>query len=514
MPCDHFVSCLERRLHLQTPALISYALRLYIALLLSMTLFIDFMPSFLGAYSDQRVLLSLALIAQISIGVVWLSLKGEVVPALFELSLFLPLLLSFLVSPLATGYTPFYLVEPFHYLLYFLAFGISGYVISVCGSGVGVAQALALTAIVACFFYAAMTLTVYMFAVTDDFSRLDHVIPWGFVNIRYWSHIATWLVPLFPLCILLGPCKDSRLWRLGVTSTAAVWWWVLFMSASRGSMVGLLIGFFLVWAGFGRTALPWVKLFIRFAIYGLIAWGVLSVVIPSLVFDDLQIRGLKGDSSGRIPLWREAWAMSLQRFPLGMGPQSWLTHETLTDAYRDSSKLGHPHNMYLMWAAEYGWISIGGLLVLGSAALRRLWLRISAIRVGDANDGLLLTAFTASVTAGLVHAGVSAVFIAPGSMLIGLLVLSVFWALISPASLPLAVPSKGAQSPTSIYVGCFIVIVFVGVSSLWFREMMRYQKAMTADIPHYSEEVSQGMLPRFWFHGNFPRPLSQMPHKK
>ena len=370
------------------------------------------------------------------------------------------------------------------------------------------AQAAVLVATVTCFFYGAMTITVYLFAITDDFSRLDHIIPWGFVNIRYWSHVATWVVPLFPLGILLAPWKENRLWQLGVAFTAAIWWWIIFLSSSRGSMIGLVFGFLLVWVLFGRAALPWIKLFVRFAVYGLLVWFLLSVLIPSLVFEELHVRSIHTSSSGRMPLWQEALAMSLQNFPFGMGPQSWLTHDILIQAYLSSPKFGHPHNMYLMWAAEYGWISIAGLVVLGGYGLQHLWRKASTIRKSRNPEGFWLVAFAASVTAALVHAGASAVFIAPGSMLVGLVVLAVFWALISPErdrSVAL-----GARQGHSRVAGFLFVLVFSAAGGLWFWDVLRYQQAMVDDLEYYQKELSLGHLPRFWFHGNFPRHPSQM----
>ena len=221
------------------------------ALLFGSVLFADFIPSVFGAYADQRVLLALLLIAAIVLGLGRLSYKGQLASAVPELWPFLLLVFSFLLAVLQYHSGPFYLVEPVFYALYFLAFGISGYVIRTEGLAREAAQALVLVAAVACFFYAAMTITVYLFAITDDFSRLDQIIPWGFVNIRYWSHVATWVVPLFPLFLLVVPCKRNRLWRLGAAFTGAIWWWLLFLSSSRGSMVGLLFGFVLVWACFG-----------------------------------------------------------------------------------------------------------------------------------------------------------------------------------------------------------------------------------------------------------------------
>jgi O-antigen ligase len=95
-----------------------------------------------------------------------------------------------------------------------------------------------------------------------------------------------------------------------------------------------------------------------------------------------------------MPLWQEAWAMSWQNFPFGMGPQAWLTHDIITEAYRESRKFGHPHNMYLMWAAEYGWISIAGLVVLCGFAMKQLLRQVLAAKEGRNANSLYLIAFT------------------------------------------------------------------------------------------------------------------------
>ncbi|MEO9522523.1 MULTISPECIES: O-antigen ligase family protein [Marinobacter] len=477
-------------------------------------LFSEHIPSISGAYSDQRLLLSLLSIAAIFLCFVRLSYKGRLVSALLDLWPFLLLVCSFLIAVLQHHSGLFYLAEPVFYMFYVLAFGISGYVIGTEGLVQQAAEALLIVVAAACFFYAAMTITVYLFAITDNFSPLDHVIPWGFVNIRYWSHIATWVLPLFPLFLLVVPCKRKKLWRLGAAFTGAMWWWVLFLSSSRGSMVGLLIGFVLVWVCFGRAALPWITLFVRFALYGVGTWLILSLVIPGLVFDEVQLRELKADSSGRMPLWQEAWAMSLQNFPFGMGPQSWLTHDILTDAYHASPKFGHPHNMYLMWAAEYGWISIAGLVLLGGFALRHLWCQIAVVRSGQVPNGLLLAAFTAAVLSALVHAGVSAVFIAPGSMLVGLPILIVFWALMKPVPAQSAMTAASTQSRLARMSGYAVAVVFLAGSAFWFCDVLNYRKAMVDDIDYYQNEVSLGNLPRFWFHGYFPRPASEMPSQE
>ncbi|NWO04793.1 MAG: hypothetical protein HLX50_03585, partial [Alteromonadaceae bacterium] len=222
----------------------------------------------------------------------------------------------------------------------------------------------------------------------------------------------------------------------------------------------------------------------------------------------VSVRSIKTHSTIRVIQIVETWKMSLENFPFGMGPQSWLTHEILTEDYRKAPKYGHPHNMYLMWAAEYGWLLISALLVLVGQAIGLFWRRRKQVRSGEhAMLALPLVAFTASVSAALLHAGVSAVFMAPGSMLIGLLVLSVFWALITPDREPVVTKHPRIRAVTAVFAGLLISVPCY----YWLKEVSAYHQAMERDLESHYKKVPAGMLPRFWLHGNYPRHPSQMP---
>jgi len=368
-------------------------------------------------------------------------------------------------------------VEPGMYSMFFLGFIL-------VGASIGVGQSVRDCVIifsnlvgVVVFLYGASTLTIYIFALSDKALDFSLYIPWGFVNIRYWSHMATWLLPILPIAVLVGPIKDERLWRFFVGLGAALWWWIVFLSTSRGTIVSVAFGVLFVTLLIGRPAFPWLRVFLRYFAYGVIAWLLLSVLIPSMLVDEVTLRQVKSDTSGRMPLFFEAWKMSLVNFPFGMGPQSWLTHNIITESYRDSRKFAHPHNMYLMWAAEYGWLEG----------------RVQAV---------VISAYTASVAAALIHASVSAVFLAPGSMLVGFLVLCVFWALIMPTTRYSSCMLEGRRL---CLVAVCIAGVWVIIWGLWFGEVWDYHSAMVEDLEYYQENGSGGMMPRFWFHGNFPR---------
>lgn len=470
-------------------------------------LFADFFPLPLGAYASQRFLLAgLLALAVIISGALWMYRHGwiavqRVWPAILVAASFLLLTLPFRNMPYAW-------VEPGMYAAFLFGFVLAGSVLAAWAKKYDGLVGVVYVGSIAAAFYGGATITVYLFALSDQVSNLSNFIPWGFVNIRYWSHIATWLIPLLPLAVLVGPLKTQRLWRFFVALGAALWWWIIFLSSSRGSMLGLAFGVLFVAVAIGRPAQPWLKIFLRYLAYGVLVWLLLSVFVPSLLLDEVTLRTLKTDSSGRMPLFIEAWQMSQVNFPFGLGSQSWLTHEILSEQYQRSSKFGHPHNMYLMWAAEYGWLLIAALLTLVGQAIRLFLLRRAEIRSGENTElGLPLAAFTASVAAASLHAGVSAVFMAPGSMLVGFLVLSVFWSLITPAALPTASGSPRKRQLASVLFAFLVCLP----CAYWLKSIAEYHADMVQDEVFYYENVPAGTLPRFWFHGNYPRHSDQMP---
>ncbi|WP_300494138.1 O-antigen ligase [Marinobacter sp.] len=483
-----------------------------VILCLLAVLFADFLPTYAGSYADQRFLL-VGLIGVVSVaGIISIAMQG--LPSKKAVLALLPAVLFVLAFPVLS--IPFFeqlyaFIEPGLYSFYFAAAVSGGLVLVMQGMANQYVEIFVSVAAAACFLYGAMSVNVYLFALVDGFADLSDVIPWGFVNIRYWSHVATWLLPLLPLAVLVSPLGKFRLWRTIVATGAGLWWWIIFLSTSRGSILGITIGVVLVGLFLGRRSWPWLRWFLIYLLIGVAIWFVLSVLVPSLFFGEIELRSVRLDSAGRTPLFMEAWQMSLQHFPLGMGPQSWLTHDLLTQVYSESSKFGHPHNTYLMWAAEYGWLLVLLFLLLAFQLTVHFWRRRTALLAeGNVEGILMLAGVTASVIAAFIHAGASAVFIAPGSMLVGLFVLAGFWALIfSPL---FSVKQKSGSSLVlpknlvfAISSAAFVLILWL----LWAGQVHTYYLDMKEDEIYYHENLNERTLPRFWFHGNFPRPNTQ-----
>ncbi|MBB5322504.1 O-antigen ligase family protein [Marinobacter oulmenensis] len=401
-------------------------------------------------------------------------------------------------------------VEPGMYALFFFGACITGAALSARGQVKSYCVLYISGLSMLCAFYGLASINIYLFATFDGVSDLVDYIPWGFVNIRYWSHVATWCLPIVPLSLLIGPLRQSALWKAFVILGCGFWWWILIISAARGSILGIVFSMFLVFLLFGRSSIPWLKAMFAIFLSGGVIWVVLSLLIPFVFFDgagNLNLDEMKLKSSGRITLFSEAWKMSMENFPFGMGPQAWIAHDPITSAYENGPKFGHPHNMYLMWAAEYGWIMILLMLALVLSVIRFFWLsRASLLSSGDSEGQALLVGFTASVSAALFHAGVSAVFMAPGSMLVGFFVLIGFWALVTPASPEFPKPVyPRALWRSKRLLGVFLAGVMSIFIFMWWWEVYSYYGTMRADQRYYYEELREGAKPRFWLHGSYPR---------
>lgn len=350
------------------------------------------------------------------------------------------------------------------------------------------------------FIYAVISVYTYIFAMLDQVQRLDQFLPWGFINIRYWSQVASWALPILPLSLLITPLKQYTSWRLSLYFTLTIWFWILILSVARGSGIGLISAVLITALLFRRSCLPWLKIFLTGAVAGFLCWLLLSIWLPSLLIDSSELRNATLTSSGRIPLWKEAWAMSWKNFPLGMGPFSWISHTAITEGFEQGKRYGHPHNMYLFFAAEYGWLSVLALLGLCLHAAKQL---IPLTKNSEPN--LSLIAFTASVIAALTHSFFSAVLLTPNSLLIGFAVLALYWGLLH-ENTPL---TQTNRSPISVLaIKALAVIMFV-LGIFWLKHVYDFKEQVQKDLDNPDVRVIGINSPRFWDNSHIPQKTNE-----
>tara|TARA_B100002003_G_scaffold223508_1_gene228090 strand:- start:37178 stop:38626 length:1449 start_codon:yes stop_codon:yes gene_type:complete len=472
-------------------------------LVVGSSLFAGLIPVGAGNYAEQRFLLCL---------VVWLAVclcLGKYVAyrdhaaKIGWLPWLLPLIIVFLSGEF---YAAAYDVEPLMFAFFFLGCCLCADHLSQSGSlSLQLGRILTVIALLA-LIYGFIALMNYGLALRDGNTEVDTTVTWGFPNIRYWSHLATWLIPLIAAAQRFGSLSTLPVVRGLSVLAGSLWWWMLFSTSARGSALGLLVGCLVVAVFFKRHTLDWLRSFGIQLLGGGTLWLLLTLILPWLFFGAADLREIDADSAGRMPLWREAWEMSLVNFPFGMGPQSWLTHSIISDEYANSKSYGHPHNMYLLWAAEYGWISLAALAIAVAGIMKSLLVRSSAY-VEKGRDATVMAGFTASVVAAGVHSGFSAVLMAPASMLTGFLVLTLFLAMLQA---PLQGDSQRLSVPARRLVRLsagFALLAVLAVGPLWIQEVWRYYQDNLEDRLTYK---GQGSIysPRFWSHGDFPRQRS------
>lgn len=343
--------------------------------------------------------------------------------------------------------------------------------------------------------YACLSLMIYVWFLGGGGGRLDAHIPYGFINIRYWSHLATWFLPLVPT--LLWRVRDGglpRYFRWCILFGAGVWVWILLITSARGSMLSIALAAIVVSIFMGREGKLWLRDMFKVLVAGLAVWALLSYVVLEWIYPvEAIFRQLHGTSSGRVDLWLKAWELSLENFPFGIGPLGWISPAV-------GSRFGHPHNMVLMWAAEWGWLAVVGLLVIAISTLRRfLSLRRTLLEKKDLGQSMRVAGLLASVIAGLAHAQLSAVFIAPPSMLVGFWILALFMAVVwqpwaQQEAAANVINKERKLTPAIAAYATLSVVLFVG----WYA-VLDYYRYMEHKI--YVEQEFYPMAPRFWLYG-------------
>jgi len=339
------------------------------------------------------------------------------------------------------------------------------------------------------FIYSIVCLYNYLFALLDNESQLVTFLPWGFLNIRYWSQVASWALPLLPLALLLSPIKDNPRWKFLVYFTLAIWVWVLMLSTARGSVFSLLVSFMLCAIIFKGLAKEWLLILLKGIFLGVGVWVLLSLIIHPYFVDASQLRLLSTTSSNRLILWTEALHMSWQNFPLGMGPFSWFTHEFFTEKIKPLPLYGHPHNHILLWAAEYGWLAVAPLIGV-------VWHAIGRLRKLVQNKSYRIEhiALTASVLAAFSHSLLSAVFITPYSLMFGLAVLSIFWGLLHENAM------VGTHSKATSALFKITAVSLLVLGAIWLSYIYDYYSESKLVIEEKTHAVKGMNSPRFFEH--------------
>lgn len=264
----------------------------------------------------------------------------------------------------------------------------------------------------------------------------------GWSHPRFLSQFVTWT---WPLIAEWG--SGAERWSVRVSSVALGSWWLglAIAGGSRGTVIALAVATCVVLA-MGPTRQ-------RAAIYAAALLGAGSIG-ATLAFaragttsGNPILEAAGRGTTGRWPLWEEAWQTFLQHPLFGAGPFSFAVDPPTFYA-------AHPHNATLQVMAE------GGLLVLLAASVaagllaRGLFL---TTRSGD-RRGL---AYTGALIAAAVHAQVSGIIVMPISQLVGATIVGLALGLVRP-------PRRTRVAPwLRLLIACLVVGLVATTVGTW-----------------------------------------------
>lgn len=401
----------------------------------------------------------------------------------------------------ASGAGSFFLAmsPPLIYLIfeaeYWVVIFLFGRLIAREKNAVSIAETTKNLAVVGLIFASLYVLTIMMglvFWYEQGSGKVTDFLPFGFYNIRMWSHIATWIIPvvcggLFYVSTVLQQRRMAFcIWGILVLG---LWFMVLLGSGARGSLLAQIVALIFMSALYRRNFWNIGKFWIYGLISGAILYLIFVKIIPQIMFEQAgHYQVFRTGASGRGQLWEYALSLSLENLPFGAGSLAY-SYRTPVDAYAT------PHSLYLTWASEYGWLFV----ILAAVAFIKfslpVWSRAS--NPSSRADSRLRFGIQFSVLSALIHALVSGVFANPISQIVGFPILTVYFALCFKGREGLNGAIMESRS-----IGYF-ALACLGLSILILTPAYDWWQASIQDAFAYMKENHIGLAPRFWIHGRF-----------
>lgn len=333
---------------------------------------------------------------------------------------------------------------------------------------------------------------VFAYALKTGIQPKSSHLFFGYNNIRFFNHVQTISLPLLGLFALRLDDPFRRFFWLAIT---ALWWALLYLSAGRGSLLGLAGGILLTWFLLRHAAWPWVKCMFFAALAGMAVFLVLYVWLPRLrhlepfsAFFSIAKRSVDNPTSSRGPLWERAIDLMMGSPLFGVGPGHFAHYA------RDLNIAAHPHNWIFQIGSEWGLFALIALCGLAFSGITSI---VKIKHDGTAKDQFTQSALLTASFAIIIDGLVSGLLVFPGSQLWLAVFLGIAWGWCS-AKRPYEdsfrwMPTTGMRAIAIAVIGCCcVVIVYFIISQL-------------PAISMQSEIIKSGtlMIPRLFLRGFF-----------
>lgn len=242
----------------------------------------------------------------------------------------------------------------------------------------------------------------------------------NFVNRRFLNQWQSWMLPLLP-ALLYSAVPRCRPWlfQAFIILFFGLFWALLFHTAGRGTLYGLVGSSLIIALLFGRPGIKWVGIQVLAAALGLVlAALILDMNLPG-ASDGVgrQAHLMTADSPGRVMLWGASAELVRENPWLGIGPMQF--------AALLPSVAAHPHSFPIQIAVEWG---LPAALLLGAAVFWGLfrWLAFARNRIRAAAcpawERFYILSLTGSILTAGGHSLVSGIVVMPISQLMLVLI--------------------------------------------------------------------------------------------
>lgn len=465
---------------------------------------LDILPWF-GPYNEKRILELLLLLTVGFLSVCDPVSRNNGLAILSHLpdwskSLLLLISALGLISSVGAGFPQYALLEV---SLFTLLFAISLCVAS-CYVQLGnffnkmVAIALFLTG----WAYLSGFLGYYITALSGDTTFSQRDLFGNFSNIRFFSQFQSWTLSLIVLPLLLFKNRSLFITVL-LTTIAIFWWFLLFTSGTRGTLLGCFIAIPFAFLITGKQAKSWIRWQIVAITGGIIAYFLFFFLIPAILSIDIRsvlnntINRNIAHSSGRMEIWSAAGDMIQNNPWFGVGPMHYAASESIS--------IVHPHNSLLQIAAEWGLPVALFVIVLAVWALVGCHKTIKSKQISK-DDENIYAALVASLVTGIVHSLFSGIIVMPLSQIMMVLVAGWLLGISSQCNIADIKVIKHSQLKKILP---FVVMIALGLGIIWplFPELLYVEKLQTEFIASHPEKKQ--LHPRFWQFGKLKAPYKE-----
>lgn len=313
----------------------------------------------------------------------------------------------------------------------------------------------------------------------------------GFVNVRFFSQLQTWILPLL-VVPLVYIADRRRVFYWVIYLLVAFWWALAFANGAKGMFLGLLVAAMVAAYVYRGGLKTWLRLQGEVIFSGVVFYYLFFVLLVSFS----AFSASAGSAIGRLVLWKQALGMIVAHPFFGVGPMHF--------SHFINPIAAHPHNSLLLLGAEWG------LLALLCALLVSLWGLISWIRLfnvrtlaSDDVKNIIPVSLSISLLAGIAYSFVSGVLVMPMSQVAMFLILGwsggVYFAVRGIAELPIKIVAEVfliffiIAAVTGVVVGVVPAIFYLPqMEASWiFKQVFTVKKAYAV------------FNPRFWVQGWF-----------